>query len=428
MQDDINNTKQDAFSEMFRQKIANHQVQVDENLWAGIEKQLQPKRKKVAAWIWFSIGSAAVLALLITFNQFYDREINTADSNHKNINKAQNLIANQQKSKEVIRQTPFIKTNLKKEISKKKNQKTNFQKQVLNHNIIVADITKYKSEADVQVQSPVCTAPSVVSIEPEKKFENKKDSTTNSSTPINVPNTLIAKDETQPIMKVKNSNKWLVAAVFGSGGSESSIGGSTFLNSSDMVYANANANEALVSADTKSTSILTPNDFSSKVHLPPVSFGVVFRKSLNKAMSLQSGLVYTYLLSTFENTGMQHYDAKLHLHYIGVPLNFISTVWNNKKLELYFSAGGMIEKGLRSNYIQNQYFSNQTYTTRADTKIDGLQWSVNTGFGVTYKLNKSFGIYFEPKISYYLENNQPMSARTVQPLIVGMNAGLQFGF
>jgi hypothetical protein len=173
---------------------------------------------------------------------------------------------------------------------------------------------------------------------------------------------------------------------------------------------------------------MTPNDFSQKTFMAPLSFGLIIRKNIGSSIGLETGLVYTYLSSTFEEQTTSHSDAQLSLHYVGIPLNLIVPVWKNPKWEVYLSGGGMVEKGLRSIYIQNQYFGNQVITTDARTKIDGFQWSVNAAIGTTYKIQRNIGIYFEPKFSYFLENNQPVSARTDQPIVIGLTAGLRYKF
>ena len=86
----------------------------------------------------------------------------------------------------------------------------------------------------------------------------------------------------------------------------------------------------------------------------------------------------------------------------------------------------MVEKGLRSIYIQNEYIGSQIITTDARTKIDGFQWSVNAMLGGMYNLYRNIGIYFEPKFSYYFDNDQPISARTDQPVVFGLTAGVRF--
>jgi len=88
----------------------------------------------------------------------------------------------------------------------------------------------------------------------------------------------------------------------------------------------------------------------------------------------------------------------------------------------------MLEKGLSSFYVVNQHAGNQTITTTATTNIDGVQWSVNGAVGTTYKFQRHFGIFFEPKISYFFDNHQPISARTNYPVVIGLTAGVRFQF
>jgi hypothetical protein len=420
MEDNNNNiNSEDRFSEIFRQKLENHQLPIDDKVWNTIEKQLKPKRKKIALWMWIPIGTAAMLALIFTLRPYSESTSSITKINPKSEQQSDLQIS---ELAEIHEDTISTSGKLQKEVVADKLQpkqtKANFQ----NTN----KQTNLTEEYAYVVEEPINSKPTSAVFETDSIVQPKietKDSTSKIPGKRYVPNTLIAESEIQPMTEPKKQNNWMLAAAFGSGGSE---GGGKLFGNADMLY--TNGTESLVSAVTKNTQILTPNDFSSKMHLPPVSFGVVIRRNLTKTLSLQSGLMYTYLLSTFENTGVQHYDAKLHLHYIGLPLNLITKIWTNPKWDIYFSTGGAIEKGIRSNYIQNQYYGNQTYTTRADTNISGLQWSINAGFGTTYKLNRKFGIYFEPKINYYLNNNQPMSARTEQPLVVGINAGLQYDF
>jgi hypothetical protein len=226
--------------------------------------------------------------------------------------------------------------------------------------------------------------------------------------------------------KKSKHNNWMLAASYGSQGnvdlaSNSRVG--DFVSSSPNFY-----DKTLSAVNTNYTSILATNDFTKKTYNDPLSFGLTVRKQLNKTLSLESGLVYTYLLSTFENSGVQRSEAKLHLHYIGIPVNLITELWENSKWEVYLSTGFMAEKGIQSLYVQSQYFGAEVVTTTAKTNINGIQWSINGGVGVSYKIKKQLGIYFEPKFSRYFDNNQPVSARTDHPFVFGLSAGLRIGF
>jgi len=173
------------------------------------------------------------------------------------------------------------------------------------------------------------------------------------------------------------------------------------------------------------TSILSPADFSDRTYTAPISFGFTASKKLSKILSLETGLTYTYLLTKFES---MNYNADLNLHYLGIPMNLSAQIWKNQKWGVYGSGGAMVEKGLRSVYVQNQHVGNQIITTTASTKIEGLQWSLNAALGVTYNIYKDIDIYLEPKFSYYFDNNQPISIRTDREIIVGVEGGFRYNF
>jgi hypothetical protein len=90
MENDNKNIKQpDAFSEMFRQKLENHQLAVDEKVWADIEARMKPKRKKLV-WLWI-ISSAAVLAFLFTLRPLIESPTNFAKLNQNTLAKVKKI-------------------------------------------------------------------------------------------------------------------------------------------------------------------------------------------------------------------------------------------------------------------------------------------------------------------------------------------------
>ena len=102
----------------------------------------------------------------------------------------------------------------------------------------------------------------------------------------------------------------------------------------------------------KYSSVLSVADFTEARHLPPLSVGLTVVVPLNERFSVESGLVYTYLRSEFTKPGITSYKASLELHYLGVPLNLRAKLWENPTWNIYLSAGGTVEKGLRSIYNQ----------------------------------------------------------------------------
>jgi hypothetical protein len=54
-----------------------------------------------------------------------------------------------------------------------------------------------------------------------------------------------------------------------------------------------------------------------------------------------------------------------------------------------------------------------------------MQLSADLGMGVEFMLGRHLGIYLDPSIRYFFDNNQPKSIRTAQPLMFGFEMGLR---
>jgi hypothetical protein len=417
MQDDINNIdKPDNFSEIFRQKLENHQLPVDAGSWNEIESRMKAQKPRIIPfWLWLS-GAAAVAVFAFLFILRKPSEIDTfalktiksnsaitqpkqvasfekdkTAQNHKPKNNKINQLYYRQTNSNLELKVPEIKS-VSKDTVENNNTTLDLAESILKDNVASAELSAQKED----------------SISKNKRI---------------IPSSLAEKSVNEPIIKKKNKSDWLLAASFGSGG-----GAPNSLNSYDAAILNSYYKNIVSSETNFSTGLMDSKAFSKITFNSPLSFGLVIRKNLEKTISLESGLVYTYLSTNFENNGVQQNNARLHLHYIGIPINLVGVLWRNSKWEIYISGGVMVEKGIRSVYVLNQIYGDQIITTTASTGIDGFQWSVNGALGTTYKLQRNIGLFFEPKISYFFIDNQPISARTDQPTVIGLTAGLRFQF
>jgi len=419
MQNNINNNEQDAFSEVFRQKLENHQLPVDAECWNEIEARLKSKKRRIIPfWFWLS-GGAAVAGLALLFTLRSPSESTGLIGRSKPANTQQKQILTKQIAKHQAQQlTPVEKVPAKnatnQQPSENKKETSIAEKEFAQ----IQAASNDTAGTNKIIENTITKHPNTQEDFAQTNARIKDSVSSNISTKV-LPDKLVAKSTDEPVAKQKNKQNWLLAAAFGTGGGMGS-------NGINGELASTPRNSYLTSATADYSNMLTQNDFSQKNYMAPISFGLIIRKSLDKTISIESGLVYTYLLSTFENSGMQHNDAKLHLHYIGIPLNLVGRLWENSKWDLYLSAGTMAEKGIQSVYVQNQYAGNQVITTIAKTNINGFQWSINGAVGVTYKVQRNWGIYFEPKLSYFFDNNQPVSARTENPVVIGVTAGVRF--
>ena len=166
-------------------------------------------------------------------------------------------------------------------------------------------------------------------------------------------------------------------------------------------------------------------------HGAPMRVGVTFAWEMTRHLSLTSGVNWTALNSTFEETaaGVRNYTRQ-DLGYLGVPLRLEAGFQPWKGLRLYAGAGGMVEKGLLAHSVTSSYIGDyleDSVSGHPDT--GGLLWSVGASAGAEYRFNRSLGLYFAPGIEYHFDNGSEVkSAYTEKPLHWNVALGVRFNF
>ena len=180
-----------------------------------------------------------------------------------------------------------------------------------------------------------------------------------------------------------------------------------------------------------STSFVENND--TDYYYLPMSFGVGIKFRIIKWLEIGIGVNYTLLMKRVSGNYYE-YDSVGNLvrsctaelknsqHYIGIPLDVYFNIYGNEHWNTYASVGGCIEKCVSNHY--NGVYDNLDINHK--TTVEGIQSSVKLGLGVEYSPVKFLGIYIDPSLRYYFDNNQPRSIRTSQPLSFGVEAGLRF--
>lgn len=421
MQNNINNNDQDAFSEIFRQKLENYELPVAESNWDAIQAGLKArKRKKIFPVWWLTAGAAAVFLLFVGLN-FY-RQPALEESMAKN-----------NEEMELPQQT-----NTMADAGKQKTENARFDN--VNENAIITAIDETKSkQSKVRVLSKKSNQEAIdsrvavvaenalvdnilenevvvaVNEQPAKeilKSDTKRDQ-------LGLTNELETVAEWNDPLTKQTSKQWTLMASVAS--SESSNAGPQLSDANGGGTRMGIVRSPLLSES--NATILAPSDFAAKTFHAPLSFGLTAARELNNFFSLETGLIYTYLFTDFDAS---NYTADLNLHYLGIPVNVLGKILDKQKWTVYASTGVMLEKGLRSIYIQEQQFGNQIITTTASTKITGVQWSLNAAAGLTYAIYSDIDLYLEPKFSYYFDNDQPISVRTERRFALGVEAGLRF--
>jgi len=170
---------------------------------------------------------------------------------------------------------------------------------------------------------------------------------------------------------------------------------------------------------------------SALEHKMPVSFGVMFRRYLTGGLSLDAGLMYTYMRSeSFLAGTLNDYKYRQSLHYLGIPVSLSLDMARGKHVRFYVSGGGMAEMALSARGKVQMISSGSVISDEmVHLKAEGVVWSLNGSVGLEYGLARDFGVFLEPGLSYYPDNhNQPSSYRTEHPLNFNFRLGLRKEF
>jgi hypothetical protein len=171
---------------------------------------------------------------------------------------------------------------------------------------------------------------------------------------------------------------------------------------------------------------------------PPLTFGLNINLSLPGNWSIETGIQYTNLQSKGEVTigstnevqfvTNNKYSVDESLHYIGIPFNLNYTFYNRRKTTIYISTGFSIEKGIDAKYkavsVDNIPGLLPIYSHNS---IKGLQSSVNSGIGISYKFIPHFELFTQPSITYYIDSqNNSTTIYSVHPWLFNLRSGIRY--
>lgn len=177
-----------------------------------------------------------------------------------------------------------------------------------------------------------------------------------------------------------------------------------------------------------------PEVNDSYTHKMPVKLGLTARYAFTNLLGIESGLTYSLLQSDIqrgsESTTGAWSSSDQTLHYLGVPLNLTFNFLNSKYVDVYASAGGMMEFGVKGSIKTTDHLHNSMTSTHQNAITPkGLLWSVNATAGVQVNVLPSLGIYVEPGMSHHFKNDrQPRSSYTDRPTNFALGFGLRYTF
>lgn len=141
-------------------------------------------------------------------------------------------------------------------------------------------------------------------------------------------------------------------------------------------------------------------------HSQPITLAMTIGYRLNRHWSLSAGLSYSFHKSEFSASGDNYSSLTTRrLHYIGVPVAASYTLWSNRRLSVYATAGGSIEKAVAGKADTRTIVNGKEQNSDShNVSISALQLSANAGLGAQLLLAPRLAAYAEPGISYHFDN------------------------
>ena len=420
MRSDTDHREQlDDFSEFMKRKLEDHRLPVDDLCWEEIEPRMKSRQRNFVWWIGCSVAAAVAVILLLLPFQMEE--------------KLSDKINEQEVSSFTEEITPAVPEVSSEEVISPVDKAVGTKKLIAVASVKqpVVNITEQPEEEVTALQPEVVpdtddtvNKPATDTEKEEKKKPGKQ---------MDLNHYESKKHRFVSPERKKEKKAWSVNASFGTGGDVSL----NLLGSSDDAVYNDMNNSIGPGIPLPPPEVEPP--FTNNGMIPaeeygdidcslPLSFGVTVRKDFSRYIGVETGLVYTYLASRMTRGGKTSYNSRLNLHYLGVPVNLVVKLWSNPKWNIYMSGGVMLEKGLRSKQTQEEFSFSGVETLVEKKGISGVQWSLNGSAGVSYRLHRDWSIYLEPRISYYFDNDQPVSIRTENSVIIGLGAGFRFEF
>ena len=163
-------------------------------------------------------------------------------------------------------------------------------------------------------------------------------------------------------------------------------------------------------------------------HQLPITIQLMLSRPISSRLSIESGLSYTQLKSTtITGSPMANIQEQQKIHYLGIPLRIGYRWYSNAGLDLYSSAGAMMEMPIYSSFfVKHFYKGGTTYKNTLSYSVP-FQFSTMIGMGLQYDFTPHLGIYIEPSLQYFFDNGSDLETyRTEHPLQLVLPLGIRY--
>lgn len=374
-------------------KMDGHKEPVPDDLWQDIEARLPQHSKVKPVWLRYAAAAAIALAVIGTGSLLWNRGEDTSVETPA-------ITLSQDED-----HTPRTEVLTENDVTSPADDEI-----AASHHIARAVPVNQSSAPAASNDTPKAVSQMTNDSEPEKKEEKASQI---------IPPEEVPKDS-QPTLALIDDNPIQP--------SSANSGIQCLARKKEPITIGLFASNSVITPKLESTGLYTVHRMSNEYETPisiysytkhykPVTLGASVRVPISGRWSVTSGLTYSRLKS--KTTIMNTYQEQV-LHYVGVPLGAIYTIWNYKHFNVYAIGGIQADFNVKATFKKN---------TQADvTSIgkDRVQFSALAGPGLQFDLLQGFGIYVEPTARHYFNNGSAVDNYFKdKPWNINLNAGLR---
>ena len=141
-------------------------------------------------------------------------------------------------------------------------------------------------------------------------------------------------------------------------------------------------------------------------HHMPLIIGIYVNRTFASRWSMETGIRYTLLRSDIHSeSSVMNKETEQSIHYLGIPLKINYSLMSYNGFTLYGHGGGALDVPVFGNQQIHEYLPQTDITDNYTLRIKApLQWSVEGGFGIQYRITPSLSIYAEPSFRYWFNS------------------------
>ena len=374
-------------------QMDGHKEPVPDDLWQDIEARLPQHSKVKPVWLRYAAAAAIALAVIGTGSLLWNRGEDTSVETPA-------ITLSQDED-----HTPRTKVFTENDVTSPADVDI-----AASHHIAQAVPVNHSSPTAASNDTPKAVSQTTNDSEPEKKEEK----VSQIIAPEEVPK------DNQPTLALIGDNPIQP--------SSANSGIQCLARKKEPIAIGLFASNSVITPKLESTGLYTVHQMSNVYdtptliysytkHYKPATLGASVRVPISGRWSVTSGLTYSRLKS--KTTIMNTYQEQV-LHYVGVPLGAIYTIWNYKHFNVYAIGGIQADFNVKATLKKS---------TQADvTSIgkDRVQFSALAGPGLQFDLLQGFGIYVEPTARHYFNNGSAVDNYFKdKPWNINLNAGLR---